>query len=362
MQGAGKTTTTAKLANYIKTKLKKDILLTSVDTQRPAASEQLKILAESVAVEYFRGDGKKPVGLAKQALKMAKKKSKEVLLVDTAGRQVVDAELMAEVKAIAKAISPTQTLFVLDAMTGQDAINSAKIFHQQLSLTGTIFSKMDSDTRGGAIFSVKAITQLPILFTGSGEKIKDLEPFYPDRVADSILGMGDIFGLIEKAQSSVDTEIANKALNRVKFGNKFNFNDFIEQLNQLDNMGGVDAIMDKMPGLSKAASVLDQSTISVQQKKYKAIIGSMTNKERQNPDLINSSRKRRIISGSGCQIQDFGRMMKQFKNIAKLGKRMSGGGMRKMMNKLSVAMSGGDGGLPSTSPDAIMEQFKQFEK
>ena len=360
LQGAGKTTTAGKLAFHIQQKLKKDLLLSSVDTQRPAASEQLQILAERVGVDYFRGDDKKATGLAKQALKTAKKKSKEVLIIDTAGRQVVDTDLMDEVKSIAKAVNPSEILFVMDAMTGQDAVHSARAFNDNLALSGVIFSKMDSDTRGGAILSVKSVAQIPIKFIGNGEKIEDLSAFHPSRVANSILGMGDIFSLIEKAEQSSDPKLAQEILQKMQRRERFNFNDLIAQFDQIDKMGGLDGILSKMQGMSNAAGMVDQSAMSSQHKKFRAMVGSMTPKERNLPDVINSSRKRRISAGSGCSIQDFSRLMKQYKNMSRMTKRMGGGGMQKMMNKLS-------GSMPNSSPLAgggshLMDKFSQLSE
>jgi len=354
LQGAGKTTFAAKLAKLISQRNKKNVLLTSVDTQRPAASEQLKILADSVAVDYFRDTDKKPVALAKSALKQAKKQAREVLIIDTAGRQTVDDELMAEIKAIAKTVDPVETLFVLDSMTGQDAVRSAQAFHQNLNLSGTVFTKMDSETRGGAILSVKTIAGVPVKYLGVGEKVEDIDVFYPERVADNILGMGDVFNLIEKAESSIDQSTAKKMLKKFQGGSQFNFNDMVLQFEQIDKIGGFDSVLDKLPGMANMASVLDQQNVVSQQKKFKAMIGSMTKAEKLMTVDINSSRKRRIVKGSGCSIQDFSRLMKQMKNMTKMSKKGSGG-MKKMLNRLSGTMPN------NTNSQDMMQQLNSLQ-
>ncbi|MGB1848527.1 MAG: signal recognition particle protein, partial [Pseudohongiellaceae bacterium] len=305
LQGAGKTTTAAKLARLLKTKSQKKVMLVSADIYRPAAIQQLQTLAGEIDVEFFGSDASQaPLTIVDAALREAKKKFVDVLLVDTAGRLAIDQQMMDEISALHRHLNPVETLFVVDAMTGQDAANTAKAFNEALPLTGVVLTKADGDARGGAALSVRHITGKPIKFIGTGEKIDGLEPFYPDRIASRILGMGDVLSLIEEAEQKVDKKQAERLARKIKKGKGFDLEDFKEQLEQMQNMGGVASIMEKMPGMGAlppgAASQVDDS----QFRRMEAIINSMTPRERLNPDLLNGSRKRRITQGSGTQIQD----------------------------------------------------------
>ena len=345
LQGAGKTTTVAKLGRHLKEQ-KKSVMVVSADVYRPAAIDQLETLASEVGVTFFPSDGsQKPEAIVKAAVKEAKKRFIDVWLVDTAGRLAIDEAMMEEIGQLHKVLQPIETLFVVDAMTGQDAANTARAFADALPLTGVVLTKADGDARGGAALSVRHITGKPIKFIGMGEKTEALEPFYPDRIASRILGMGDMLSLIEEAEKKVDRQKAQKLAGKIKKGKGFDLEDFREQLQQMKSMGGIGSIMDKMPGMGAlppgAAQMADDSQFG----KMEAIINSMTPRERSNPDLLNGSRKRRITQGSGTQIQDLNRLLKQHKQMQKMMKKMKGGGMQKMMRGLG-GMTGGGGGFP----------------
>jgi signal recognition particle subunit SRP54 len=347
LQGAGKTTTAAKLARWLKNDLKKSVMLVSADVYRPAAIQQLQTLALEVDVAFFASDSSQtPSAIAAAALAEAKRKFVDVLIVDTAGRLAIDQEMMGEIQQLHSQLNPVETLFVVDAMTGQDAANTAKAFNDALPLTGVVLTKADGDARGGAALSVRHITGKPIKFIGMGEKMGALEPFYPDRIASRILGMGDMLSLIEEAEKKVDKVKAEKLARKIKKGKGFDLEDFKEQLAQMQNMGGVASIMDKMPGMGGlppgAAKMVDDSKF----RQMEAIINSMTPRERTNPDALNGSRKRRITVGSGTQIQDLNRLLKQHKQMQKVMKKMKGGNMANMMRGLGGMQGGAGGGFP----------------
>jgi signal recognition particle subunit SRP54 len=353
LQGAGKTTTVAKLSHWLKQEAKKSVMVVSADVYRPAAIQQLQTLAAEVGIEFFPSDvSQTPKDIASAALAEAKRKFVDVLIVDTAGRLAIDEEMMAEIGDLHKQLNPIETLFVVDAMTGQDAANTAKSFNDALPLTGIVLTKADGDARGGAALSVRHITGKPIKFIGMGEKIDALEPFFPDRIASRILGMGDVLSLIEEAERKVDKDKAERLAKKIKKGKGFDLEDFKEQLKQMQNMGGVASIMDKMPGMGAlppgAASKVDDS----QFRRMEAIINSMTMRERVNPEVLNGSRKRRITQGSGTQIQDLNRLLKQHKQMQKMMKKMKGGGMANMMRGLGGMQGpggvGGAGGFPGS--------------
>ena len=351
LQGAGKTTSVAKLAKYLKEKEKKSVAVVSVDVYRPAAIQQLETLAKEVGVRFIASSNdQKPVAIAKAAIDEARKQFIDVLLVDTAGRLSIDDAMMAEIKNLHQAIKPIETLFVVDAMTGQDAANTAKAFDEALELTGVILTKADADTRGGAALSVRAITGKPIKFLGIGEKVDALEPFHPDRVASRILGMGDVLSLIEEAEQKLDRKKAEKLATKLKKGKGFDLEDFRDQIQQMKNMGGISSMLEKLPGMGNVAQMAQkanvENTVFVQ---MESIINSMTPAERRNPELINGSRKRRITVGSGTQIQDLNRLLKQHKQMQKMMKKVGKkGGMTKMMRGLGGMMppGGGAGGMP----------------
>lgn len=341
LQGAGKTTTVAKLAKHLSEKEKKKSLLVSCDIYRPAAIEQLKTLAAQVGAEFFPSSiEQKPTEIAKAAVDYARKHYIDVVLVDTAGRLHIDIEMMDEIKAIHAAVKPIETLFVVDSMTGQDAANTAKAFNEALPLTGVVLTKTDGDARGGAALSVRKITGKPIKFMGSGEKVEALEAFHPDRVASRILGMGDVLSLVEEVQQKVDFKQAEKLAKKVQKGKSFNFNDLKDQFMQMQNMGGMAGLMDKLPGMPGMADKLKDKVNDKEMGRMVGIINSMTAKERAFPDIIKGSRKRRIAAGSGLQVQDVNRLIKQQMQMKKMMKKMSKGGMAKMMR----AMKGG--GMP----------------
>jgi signal recognition particle subunit SRP54 len=335
LQGAGKTTSVAKLALWLKNNQKKSIMVVSADVYRPAAIKQLETLAGEVGVEFFPSDAEqKPEDIVKNALAAAKKKFIDVLFVDTAGRLAIDEEMMSEIKSLHTAINPTETLFVVDAMTGQDAANTAKVFNETLPLTGVILTKADGDARGGAALSVRHITGKPIKFLGIGEKIDALEAFHPDRVASRILGMGDVLSLIEDVEKNVDKQKAQRLAQKIKRGKRFDLEDFKEQLQQMQNMGGIANMLDKMPGMGGMAQAAAGKVDDKMFARMEAIINSMTMKERRNPDLLNGSRKRRITQGSGTNIQDLNRLIKQHKQMQRVMKKMKGGKMANMMRGL----------------------------
>ncbi len=349
LQGAGKTTTVAKLARFLKERKKKSVLVVSADVYRPAAIKQLETLADEVGVTFFPSTiEQKPVDIAKAAIAEAKLKFVDVVLVDTAGRLHIDSEMMDEIKALHSAVNPVETLFVVDAMTGQDAANTAKAFNDALPLTGVILTKVDGDARGGAALSVRAITGKPIKFLGMGEKTEALEPFHPERVATRILGMGDMLSLIEQAEQKLDKEKAEKLTKKIKKGKGFDLEDFRDQLRQMKNMGGLGSLMDKLPmmgGVNLAAMAGQQDQADKQFVQMEAIISSMTMAERRDPDIINGSRKRRIAQGSGTQIQDVGRLIKQHKQMQKMMKKVMGnGGLTKMVRGLGSVLPKGKAG------------------
>jgi signal recognition particle subunit SRP54 len=349
LQGSGKTTTTAKLAKLLKEKENKSVMVTSADVYRPAAIEQLQTLATKLDIPFHPSDAsQKPIDIVKSAVTAAKNKVVDVLIIDTAGRLHIDDAMMDEIKALHAAVDPIETLFVVDSMTGQDAANTAKAFHDALPLTGVILTKADGDARGGAALSIRQITGKPIKFIGVGEKIDALEPFYPERIASRILGMGDIVSLVEEAERNLDKSKAEKLVKKVSKG-RFDLNDFLDQLKQIKNMGGIMGIMNKLPGMNNLPqNVKDQ----VNDKKFvqiEAIICSMTAKERRFPDNIRNSQKLRIAKGSGTSVQAINQLLKQFLQMQKMMKKMSkGGGMMKMMRGLQgkLPFGGGGGGLP----------------
>jgi len=349
LQGAGKTTTVGKLARFLQERKKKTVMVVSVDVYRPAAIKQLETLAAEVGATFFPSNtSQKPVDIAKAAIQEAKLKFIDVVLVDTAGRLHIDGEMMQEIEQLHAAIKPVETLFVVDAMTGQDAANTAKAFNDSLPLTGVILTKVDGDARGGAALSVRAITGKPIKFVGVGERSEALDPFHPDRVASRILGMGDVLGLIEQAEQNLDREKAEKLTQKLKKGKGFDLEDFRDQIQQMKSMGGFGSLMEKLPSiggvnLSQMGNV--QGAAEKQFGQMEAIINSMTPAERRNPDIISGSRKRRIALGSGTQIQDIGRLIKQHKQMQKMMKKVTGkGGLTKMMRGMGSLFPGG--GMP----------------
>jgi signal recognition particle subunit SRP54 len=347
LQGAGKTTSSAKLARYLMEREKKSVMLVSADVYRPAAIEQLERVTEEVGATFFPSTvEQKPVDIAKAAIKQAKRDFVDVLIVDTAGRLAVDDEMMQEIQGLHKAISPVETLFVVDSMTGQDAANTAKAFDQALPLTGVILTKADGDARGGAALSIRHITGKPIKFMGMGEKLDALEPFHPDRVAQRILGMGDVLSLIEEVERKVDKDKAEKLAKKVMKGTGFDLEDFREQLVQMKNMGGLTSMMDKLPGMGNVPQAAKDQLNDKVTIRMEAMINSMTAKEKAFPEVIKGSRKKRIAMGSGTEIQDVNRMLKQFKQMQKMMKKMKGkGGMMKMMRGMKGMMPPG-GGMP----------------
>jgi len=342
LQGSGKTTTAAKLATWLMTKEKKKVMLTSVDIYRPAAIQQLETLAQQINAEHFPSNAEqKPLDIVNNALKAAKQSQADVLIIDTAGRLHVDQEMMSEIKEIYKASNPIETLFVVDSMTGQDAANSAKAFNDALALTGVILTKTDGDARGGAALSIRHITGKPIKFIGVGEKIHALEAFYPDRMASRILGMGDIVSLVEEAEQKIDKAQAEKIVKKIKKGQGFDLEDFLEQLQQMKKMGGMASLMSKIPGIANIPQAAKDQVTDDAFKKTEAIIYSMTRKERRFPDSIKGSHKRRIALGSGNEVQDVNRLLKQFDQMQKMMKKLKGGGMTQMMRNMKGMMPPG---------------------
>lgn len=346
LQGAGKTTSVGKLAKHLKERENKKVLVVSADVYRPAAIKQLETLSGEVGVDCFPSTVlQKPVDIAAAAIDHAKRKFYDVLLVDTAGRLHVDGEMMTEIQELHKAVNPVETLFVVDAMTGQDAANTAKAFNDTLPLTGIILTKADGDARGGAALSVRHITGKPIKFIGMGEKLEALEPFHPERLASRILGMGDVLSLIEEVERKVDKKKAQQLAKKVQKGKGFDLQDFKEQLEQMRNMGGMMSLMDKLPGMGNMSAQVKDKANDKQFTQFEAIINSMTPGERARPDVIKGSRKKRIAAGSGMQIQDVNRLLKQFTQMQKMMKKMSGGGMKKMMRNMQGMMPPGGGGM-----------------
>lgn len=342
LQGAGKTTTAGKLARFLKERKKKTVMVVSADVYRPAAIKQLETLANDIGVTFFPSDvTQKPVAIAEAAIREARLKFIDVVIVDTAGRLHVDVEMMDEIKLVHAAVKPVETLFVVDAMTGQDAANTAKAFNEALPLTGVILTKVDGDARGGAALSIRHITGKPIKFLGVGEKTDALEPFFPDRVASRILGMGDVLSLIEDLERNVDREQAEKMAEKFKKGDNFDLEDFRDQLQQMRNMGGMMSMLEKLPGAGQLpdnikAQMDDKVTV-----KMEAMINSMTRAERRNPELIKGGRKRRIAMGAGVQVQDVNRLLKQFTEMQRMMKKMRKGGMAKMMRGMKGMMPPG---------------------
>jgi signal recognition particle subunit SRP54 len=332
LQGSGKTTFSAKLANYLKNKKSKKVLLVACDVYRPAAIDQLKVLGEQIAVEVFSEEGNKnPGAIAKQAMVHARTMGHQVVIVDTAGRLAIDQAMMEEISALKKLLNPQETLFVVDAMTGQDAVNTAKAFNEQLDYDGVVLTKLDGDTRGGAALTIRSVVEKPIKFVGIGERMDAIDLFHPRRMADRILGMGDIVSLVEKAQEQYDVEEARKLQKKIA-KNQFNFNDFLAQMQQIKKMGNVKDLMGMIPGMSKAMKDIDLEDDAF--KGIEAIIYSMTPVERESPALINGSRRKRIAEGSGSTIQDVNRLLKQFEDTRKMMRMMSSKGGAKMMNMM----------------------------
>ncbi|MDF2941113.1 MAG: Signal recognition particle protein [Gammaproteobacteria bacterium] len=346
LQGSGKTTSSAKLARWLKEQRKKKVLLVSTDVYRPAAMQQLETLAKELEVECFPAEpSQKPVDIAKRALEVAKKQAYDVLIVDTAGRLHIDSEMMGEIKSLHQSVNPVETLFVVDSMTGQDAANTAKAFHDVLPLTGVILTKADGDARGGAALSIRQITGKPIKFLGVGEKTDALEAFHPDRMASRILGMGDVLGLIEGIEQKVDREKSQELAKKVMSGKGFSLEDFAEQLKQMSNMGSISSLLDKMPGMGNIPEAARNKINDKMFVRMTAIISSMTKKERRNPDLINGSRKRRIALGSGVEVQEVNKLLKQFDQMQKVMKKMGKGGFGKMLRGM-----GGMAGMKNMMP------------
>ena len=345
LQGSGKTTSVAKLARWLKETQKKSVMVVSCDVYRPAAIDQLQTLAREVDAEFFPSKpDQKPLDIAKAAREQAKKQYKDVLIVDTAGRLHIDSDMMDEIKALHAGLNPVETLFVVDSMTGQDAANTAKAFDDALPLTGVILTKTDGDARGGAALSIRQITGKPIKFLGIGEKTAALEPFHPERMASRILGMGDVLSLVEEVQRKVDHTKAEKLAKKLQKGKGFDLEDFKEQMEQMANMGGLSSLMDKLPGMGQVPDHVKNQVNDKEVVKTIAIINSMTPQERQFPNVIKGSRKRRIAAGSGTQVQDINKLLKQFAQMQKMMKKMKGGGMAKMLKGLKGKM--GPGGMP----------------
>ena len=333
LQGSGKTTFSAKLANYLKNKKGRNPLLVAGDVYRPAAIEQLKVLGEQVNVKvYTEDDNKNPVKIARNGIAHGREYGHNVIIIDTAGRLAIDEEMMNEITAIKKTVNPQETLFVVDSMTGQDAVNTAKAFNERLDYEGVVLTKLDGDTRGGAALTVKAVVDKPIKFVGIGEKMDAIDVFHPSRMADRILGMGDIVSLVEKAQEQFDVEEARKLQKKIA-KNQFNFNDFLNQIKQIKKMGNVKDLMGMIPGVGKAVKNMDIDDDAF--KGIEAIIYSMTPEERDYPKILNGSRRRRIARGSGSDIQEVNQLIKQFSETQKMMKMMSGGKGKNLMRAMS---------------------------
>lgn len=347
LQGSGKTTSVAKLARYLKERQKKKVLVTSIDIYRPAAIEQLQKLAQEVEVNFFPSTTQDdPVQLAKNAIQHAKLQFNDIVIVDTAGRLHIDETMMAEMKAVHQAIQPIETLLVVDSMTGQDAAITAKAFNEAVPLTGIILTKTDGDARGGAALSIKQITQKPIKFMGVGEKTDALEPFHPERIASRILGMGDILTLVEEVHRKADHDKAEKLAKKIQRGQGFDLNDFRDQLLQMQQMGGIGKMLSSLPMMGQIPEAVKSQVNDKETNKIVAMINSMTRKERRFPNIINGSRKKRITAGSGTQIQDLNRLVKQFEQMQKVMKKMTkGGGLKNLMRGIK-GMGGFPGGFP----------------
>ncbi|MBK7813352.1 MAG: signal recognition particle protein [Rhodocyclaceae bacterium] len=342
LQGAGKTTTTGKLGKWLRDRQKKKILTVSCDVYRPAAIEQLKTVSAQAGVDFFPSAvGQKPLDIALAALDYARKHYHDVLLVDTAGRLAIDEAMMAEVRELHTALKPVETLFIVDAMLGQDAVKTAKAFAETLPLTGVILTKLDGDARGGAALSVRQVTGKPLKYAGVGEKLGGLEEFHPERMASRILGMGDILGLVEEAHRNVDQEKAQELVKKMKSGKGFDLNDFKEQIGQMRKMGGIASLLDKLPAqfgqmAQQAGGAVDDKAI----RRIEGVINSMTPGERAKPELIKASRKRRIATGAGVQVQEVNRLLNQFEQTQKVMKQFSKGGMAKMMRGMKGMLPG----------------------
>ncbi len=333
LQGSGKTTFSGKLANHLKTKKGKSPLLVAGDVYRPAAIDQLKVLGGQIGVQVFTVEGSTdPISIAKDAVKQAKSSGYDVVIIDTAGRLAVDEQMMNEVAAIKKAVSPQEILFVVDSMTGQDAVNTAKEFNDRLDFNGVVLTKLDGDTRGGAALSIRSVVDKPIKFVSTGEKLDALDVFHPDRMADRILGMGDIVSLVEKAQEQYDADQARE-LHKKILKDRFNFNDFLDQIGQIKKMGNLKDLAGMIPGMGKAMKDIDIDDDAF--KGVEAIIKSMTPAERENPALLNGSRRKRIADGSGTSIVEVNRLMKQFEDMRKMMKMVSGGGAKNLARMMS---------------------------
>ncbi|MBY4868319.1 signal recognition particle protein [Burkholderia anthina] len=342
LQGAGKTTTVGKLAKLLREKYKKKVLTVSCDVYRPAAIMQLKTVTEQVGADFFPSTpDQKPVDIAVAAVDWAKRHYHDVLLVDTAGRLGIDEAMMQEIAALHGTLKPAETLFVVDAMLGQDAVNTAKAFNDTLPLTGVVLTKLDGDSRGGAALSVRHVTGKPIKFVGVAEKLDGLEVFHPDRMANRILGMGDILALVEEAQRGVDVQAAQKLADKVKKGGDFDLNDFRAQISQMKNMGGLSSLMDKLPAqFQQAAAGADMGQAEKQIRRMEGIISSMTPAERAKPEIIKATRKRRIAAGAGVPVQEVNRMLNQYDQMRTMMKKLKGGNMQKMMRGLKGMMPG----------------------
>ncbi|AXF19560.1 signal recognition particle protein [Burkholderia pyrrocinia] len=342
LQGAGKTTTVGKLAKLLREKYKKKVLTVSCDVYRPAAIMQLKTVSEQVGADFFPSTpDQKPVDIAVAAVDWAKRHYHDVLIVDTAGRLGIDEAMMQEIAALHDTLKPAETLFVVDAMLGQDAVNTAKAFNDTLPLTGVVLTKLDGDSRGGAALSVRHITGKPIKFVGVAEKLDGLEVFHPDRMANRILGMGDILALVEEAQRGVDVQAAQKLADKVKKGGDFDLNDFRAQISQMKNMGGLSSLMDKLPAqFQQAAAGADMGQAEKQIRRMEGIISSMTPAERAKPEIIKATRKRRIAAGAGVPVQEVNRMLNQYDQMRTMMKKLKGGNMQKMMRGLKGVMPG----------------------
>lgn len=342
LQGAGKTTTVGKLAKFLKEKRKKKVMVVSCDVYRPAAIQQLETLAKQSGALFFASNSnQKPEDIARAAIDDARKSYVDVLIVDTAGRLAIDEAMMQEIKTLHAAISPVETLFVVDAMTGQDAANTAKAFADALPLTGVVLTKTDGDARGGAALSVRHITGQAIKFVGVGEKLEGLDIFHPDRAASRILDMGDVMSLVEQVQSQVDQQKAQKFAEKVAKGKKFDLNDMRDQLEQMENMGGLSGLMDKLPGMSQVPDHVKSQVTGKEMPRMVAIINSMTKKERRNPALLNGSRRARIARGSGTTPADVNKLLKQFQQMESMMSKLAGGGMKGMMRTMKGMMGGG---------------------
>ena len=341
LQGSGKTTTSGKLAKLLKERYKKKVLLVSCDVYRPAAIEQLRTLATQLEIDFFPSNaGEKPVDIVRRALDFARRNFSDVMIVDTAGRTSVDEAMMGEIRDLHAALNPIETLFVVDSMQGQDAVNVAKAFGDALPLTGVVLTKLDGDSRGGAALSVRHVTQRPIKYVGIGEKLTGLEAFHPERMASRILGMGDVLSLIEQAKDQVDQQEAQKLAEKLKKGKDFDLEDFKAQIVQMKKMGGVSALLDKLPSQISSAAANMQGADDKAIKRIEGIINSMTPEERRKPGILKASRKRRIANGAGVQVQEVNRLLNQFEQMQKMMKQISKGGLAKMMRAMKGLIPG----------------------